>query len=82
MKRFETAGEEDIPHPATSAVVLHQVERADAEAIRAAVWSDLEAAYVALNAHASNRVIAQQMVRLARASLDLQSRIGGDESTN
>jgi len=33
---------------------------------------------VALSAHASNRVIAQQMVRLARASLDLQSRIGGD----
>merc|ERR1719379_680942 len=46
--------DEDLPHPATSEIVLHQVERADAEALRAAISSDLEAAYVALRAHVQN----------------------------
>jgi hypothetical protein len=67
--------DEDLPHPATSEIVLHQVERADAEALRAAIASDLEAAYVALRAHAQNRPLAQQMVRLARATRDLRSKM-------
>merc|ERR1719379_3243449 len=67
--------DEDLPHPATSEIVLHQVERADAEALRAAISSDLEAAYVALRAHTQNRPLAQQMVRLARATRDLRSKM-------
>lgn len=67
--------DEDLPHPATSEIVLHQVERADAEALRAAISSDLEAAYVALRAHVQNRPLAQQMVRLARATRDLRSKM-------
>jgi hypothetical protein len=67
--------DEDLPHPATSDIVLHQVERADAEALRAAISSDLEAAYVALRAHAQNRPLAQQMVRVAQATRDLKSKM-------
>merc|ERR1719463_1019993 len=70
-----TSWDEDLPHPATSEIVLHQVERADAEALRAAISSDLEAAYVALRAHVQNRPLAQQMVRLARATRDLRSKM-------
>merc|ERR1719443_2639332 len=67
--------DEDLPHPATSEIVLHQVERADAEALRAAISSDLEAAYVALRAHAQSRPLAHQMIRLARATRDLRSKM-------
>lgn len=69
--------EDGTHHPAAPAVILHQVQRGDGEALRAAILSDTDRARAALAAFPRDPARAAAALGLARTSLDLRVDLGG-----
>jgi len=68
---------DDEQHPAAPAVVLHQVERGDGEALRAAILTDADCALAALAIYPPDQPRAAAAMLLARDTLDVRVGLGG-----
>lgn len=74
---LERTFEDDEQHPAAPDVVLHQVERGDGEALRAAILTDCDCALAALAVHPPDQPRAAAAMLLARDTLDVRVGLGG-----